>query len=156
MGGEVSTVSTQLRRREKLVAAVSSVLETLSPSDLRLRFGGAGAGSAWLLDALREDRDHRAYVARDGRRPVGVLDTARGSDAIEIGLAVAPSHRRRGIARRMLQRVLARADGEALPFVALCLPENRAVIALLRGVGFALDGPEAEYLRFVSVSPQTS
>lgn len=141
------SVITQLR--EPLVDDVAAVLRTLSAEDLRLRFG-AGGGAAWLLDALRSDRAHRAYVARDDDVPVAVLDTVCERNEIEFGLVVAPSHRRRGIAREMVLAMLrgAARDHPEVRFVAACLPENRGAHALLRQLGFARNGYEAEYLRF--------
>ncbi|HEY4439364.1 MAG TPA: GNAT family N-acetyltransferase [Candidatus Elarobacter sp.] len=138
----------EIRRREKLFAAVVAVFATLTPEDLRLRFGG-GFGAEWLLNDLRANERHRAFVARDGTVPVAVVDVARGDLEIEIGVAVAPSHRRLGIAHRMVGRAMAEQDG-SLPIVGYCLPENFAAAALLRRSGFSCTGRDTGYLRFVS------
>jgi RimJ/RimL family protein N-acetyltransferase len=143
-------VSADLQSRDELVAAVSTVLHSLSPEDLRLRFGNAG-GIDWLLGALQTDEAHHAYVARDGDVPVGVVDLAPDGDALEFGVAVAPSYRQRGIAHALVREMIDReVDERHAPqrFIALCLPENRIVAAMLRSAGFSLTGRWSEYLRF--------
>jgi ribosomal protein S18 acetylase RimI-like enzyme len=148
-------VPTDQPSRDDLVEDVATVLHSLSPEDLRLRFGRGAGGDNWLLDDLRTHRAHRAYVARDGAVPIAVLDTVDEKAGTEFGLIVSPGYRRRGVAKKLLGEMFERAKqehGTPQRFLGLCLPENRAAAAMLRAAGFAPAGRYSEYLRFERIA----
>jgi ribosomal protein S18 acetylase RimI-like enzyme len=81
----------------------------------------------------------RGYVAEDsfgaydGERIVGFVFTCRdGTRAYNSGTGVAPSHRRQGVARVLLDAVIARVD----EYVLEVLEDNLKAIALYTGAGF--------------------
>jgi RimJ/RimL family protein N-acetyltransferase len=96
----------------------------------------------WLAGRLTSAAG-RLYIAlRDGD-PVGQLRLDRlAGGRVEVGIAVAPEVRGRGIGRALLQAGLDTAgedrDLAARTFVARVRPDNGASIALFEGAGFRL------------------
>jgi len=91
----------------------------------------AGSGAVWGVE--------------DAGRPVGCLFARAQGDALYIGkLAVAETHRGRGLARRLVAAAEAEARARALPWLELQtrieLTENHAAFARL---GFAKTGETA-------------
>lgn len=94
----------------------------------------------WLRERL-DSPAGRLYVGMEGERPVGQVRLDGDPDGrVEIGIAVAPSERGRGIGHDLLRAGLTAgiADPalEAALFVARIRPENAASIALFTGAGF--------------------
>ncbi|MFN2489341.1 MAG: GNAT family N-acetyltransferase [Actinomycetota bacterium] len=91
----------------------------------------------WLL---------RAIVVRDGNREmvghIGFHGPPNDAKALEIGYAVFPGYRRRGIAIEAVEGMLRWAGGEHLieRFIASVSPTNVASLALVRKLGFAQVG----------------
>jgi len=95
----------------------------------------AGSGAVWVV----EDADH------PGARPVACLFAKEQGDALYLGkLAVAASHRGRGLARRLIDTAVAEARARGLARLELQtrieLTENHAAFARL---GFAKSGETA-------------
>jgi UDP-2,4-diacetamido-2,4,6-trideoxy-beta-L-altropyranose hydrolase len=95
----------------------------------------------WLADRLASARG-RLYVALDADgRPIGQLRLDGAPDGrVEIGIAVAPTERGRGIGHQLLragmEKALADPDLAVSVFVAMIRPGNEASIALFTGAGF--------------------
>jgi len=108
---------------------------------------GQAAFSARTLGATvaRDDilLDH-SYVAMRGGAPVGValvaVRPARGGPRTRLaGMGVVPEARRTGIARAMLERVVAGARARGSPTVALeAFERNTAAVRLYEGYGFVV------------------
>ncbi len=85
-------------------------------------------------------------VAEIDRRPVGYLCYMAAGDELSINhLAVAPDYRRRGIARRLILRLLSLRDGKAV-FLEV-RRANRAATALYLSLGFEPVGVRSGYYR---------
>jgi GNAT superfamily N-acetyltransferase len=120
------------------------VVRMLGAGDVA-RFDAAAAGfldgvDATVAAALVDDPSRHVAIAVDGGAIVGVafamLDGGRAGELVVADLVVAPSHRRRGIARRLLARLLEHA--RALGCVAASLEAERddaAVRALCAAAG---------------------
>jgi RimJ/RimL family protein N-acetyltransferase len=94
----------------------------------------------WLADRLRSTSG-RLLVGTAGDVPIGQIRLDRHGDGrVEIGIAVAPEARGRGIGHDLLRAALeeARRDDALRPtgFVARIRPDNAASIALFTGAGF--------------------
>jgi GNAT superfamily N-acetyltransferase len=102
------------------------------------RFGSTGRASpAWLVDRLTSSEDHRAFVARDDRDYVALLDYVVTERGIEFGIFVQATHRRRQIATRLVRALLAlRSPSQKV--LAQTRLENAAAVGLLRSCGFAV------------------
>jgi len=91
--------------------------------------------------ALAAMQVRRGYVASssfgawDGSRLVGFVLTCRdGARVYNSGTGVAPGHRRGGLARELVERVIASTPGAA--YVLEVLEDNAKAIALYRAAGF--------------------
>jgi len=94
----------------------------------------------WLTERLTSPAS-RLFIGMEGDRPVGqVRLEADDEGRVEIGIAVAPDARGRGVGRALLKAGLAagRADPDlkARAFVARIRPGNIASLALFGGLGF--------------------
>ena len=80
---------------------------------------------------------------------LGVHFGPADSQDVEIGVTVAPEQQRRGVARESLTRVFDHLfeDLEKRRVLAVALPENRAVLALLWGLGMS-ESREESYPRW--------
>jgi [ribosomal protein S18]-alanine N-acetyltransferase len=89
----------------------------------------------------------RVWVARDGLRVVGYLLSWHVADELHVlQVAAAPSDRRKGIGRGLLDQALAFAVAEHVRLVLLEVrPSNTAAIALYRRAGFAATHVRREY-----------
>ena len=102
------------------------------------------AHAAWLGQLFSDDT-RRLYVAEHWGQAVGVgrLDvTARGT---EISITIAPAHRGRGLAARMIEALVKAAP--AAPVIAVVRTTNRASIIAFLHAGFtpcAIDADLAE------------
>ncbi|WP_051207989.1 GNAT family N-acetyltransferase [Propionicicella superfundia] len=88
-------------------------------------------------------------ACRDGGRP-GILGVAAFSLAADVAdllrVAVAPEHRRRGIARALVAEGIAWAESlEATRMLLEVEPGNEAAVALYEGFGFAPIGVRTDY-----------
>jgi ribosomal protein S18 acetylase RimI-like enzyme len=94
-------------------------------------------------DVARKARDEDLVLVRDAGRPVACLFGTRDGDIYEVGkIAVASSHRRRGLCRMMIEEAaaIARAAGCARLqlFARVELTENHETY---RRLGFTITGP---------------
>ncbi|MDZ7637620.1 MAG: ribosomal protein S18-alanine N-acetyltransferase [Bryobacterales bacterium] len=91
-----------------------------------------------LFRQLCEDNRDLMLVARLGNRTVGyVMGELHSRGAEVVSLAVAPAYRNRGIARRLMRRLLLRMERNGIVRVFLMVREgNEAAIALYRSLGF--------------------
>lgn len=90
---------------------------------------------AWLARVLA-DPDRRLYVAEHDGRPVGTVRFDRDGDgAWEVSITVAPEHRDRGLARRILAAG-EHALGDGVSIVANVHRDNAASRALFRKAGY--------------------
>ena len=101
----------------------------------------------WLAARLASPTT-RLWIGVVGDEPVGQIRFDREADGVaEIGIAIAPIARGRGLGRQLLAAGLAaaRADASFAPagFLARVRPENAASLALFRGAGFVETGREA-------------
>lgn len=81
----------------------------------------------------------RSLVAYDRSEPVGMaLLSCRGDRGWVSGVGVLPAWRRRGVARRLMETLLARAQEAGIRSVTLeVIAQNGAARALYAGLGFA-------------------
>lgn len=127
--------------------ALEALLMGLSPVSRRLRFHGAvnALPAPVLHDLVAPGDDHHVtWVAEaacaDGRRRL--VAEARwvrerpGATAAEFALSVADDWRRQGLARALLERLLASASQAGVRTLhGSVLDENRAMLALLGAMG---------------------
>ncbi len=106
------------------------------------------------LRAVRRHPDAVVYVAEDAGRVVARLSLARdihpaSRHVADLGLMVAASHRRRGIARAMLEQAVAWAGSVGVRKLELhVFPWNEPAIALYESFGFEREGlRKGHYLR---------
>lgn len=93
----------------------------------------------YWLSYLRERRP-RFWLARYGRRPVGLAGTA--SNCID-DLWIAQRHRRRGVGRRLLETVMKDLAVQGFEFAqAGCEGFNTSAIGFFRHLGWELIGTE--------------
>jgi [ribosomal protein S18]-alanine N-acetyltransferase len=86
-------------------------------------------------------------AAMDGRRLLGYLVCSRYDQVWHLmNVAVAPEHRRRGIARRLIAQLLEDGGG-GLPFTLEVRVSNRGAIAMYEGLGFRSAGVRPRYYR---------
>lgn len=87
--------------------------------------GDARVGAAWWRHFTSADPGY-GYVA---------------DDVPELGLAVLPSHRRKGVARALMARVIDRARSEGVPALSLSVEDgNDAARVLYESLGFVKVG----------------
>lgn len=89
----------------------------------------------------------RNFYAAVGRTPVGIIASYIPEDSPDapelVGMWVAPEHRRRGIARALIDAVLDQARSEGARAVTLWVADgNGAAEELYAGVGFSRTGRE--------------
>lgn len=108
--------------------------------------------SAWTREQFREALGARRLRLRWRAAPSGglqgfVLGRRVARDLVEIDLvAVDPAHRRRGIARGLLESLMAEERAKGIETFRLELAErNDAARALYTGVGFVVVGRRPRY-----------
>jgi RimJ/RimL family protein N-acetyltransferase len=106
------------------------------------------------LRAVRRHPDAAVYVAEDEGRVVARLSLARdihpaSRHVADLGLMVAASHRRRGIARALLEQSIAWAGSVGVRKLELhVFPWNEPAMALYESFGFDREGlRKGHYLR---------
>jgi RimJ/RimL family protein N-acetyltransferase len=116
-------------------------LLALGPADRRKRFLSPVDDAAIGGHVARTDPDRAVVVgavAPDGR-VVGIAEAHPAADAprtVEVAVSVHPYHRREGLGRRLVARVVSLAFAEgAEAAVFLFAPENRAVARLAASLG---------------------
>jgi ribosomal protein S18 acetylase RimI-like enzyme len=92
-------------------------------------------------------RDHPHYVAVDGGAVVGWCDAIPGeassgtAHVARMGMAVARSHRRRGIGRRLMEAVIGKARRNGIEKIELSVyASNAGAVALYLSAGFGVEG----------------
>ncbi len=136
-------------------AAVRSFVERLSPESRYARFQYVVKDVS--LELLRmlvvaDPRSHVALAAFDGDEMVGEARLVRREDGDrgegDFAIAVADGWRRRGLARRLLERLLDSARHDGLRRMeGEVLADNAAMLAFVRQSGFeVLPHPEDERL----------
>lgn len=137
-GGELVVRSIQPGDRSLLAAFV----DKLSPSSRYRRFLGPKESLAegeltWFTDLDHHDRE--ALIALDGDELVAVARYIRLEDrpqVAEVAVTVADDWQLRGVGTALLGGLIERAKDEGVTtFVASCLADNVAMIALLRDLG---------------------
>jgi RimJ/RimL family protein N-acetyltransferase len=103
------------------------------------------------LSAVPEGVRRETFVAEVDDVPVGTVRADHREDACELGWTVAPEHRGKGYARRMI--ALAIETLEASDLVAEIKPNNPASIRIARSLGFAYAG-ERNGLTVWTLRPQ--
>ena len=106
------------------------------------------------LRTIRRHPDAAVYVAEDEGRIVARLSLARdihpaSRHVADLGLMVAASHRRRGIARALLEQSVVWAGGVGVRKLELhVFPWNEPAMALYESFGFQREGlRQGHYLR---------
>ena len=108
------------------------VVKELSPQLLRM-----------LVEA--DPRSHVALAAFDGEDMVAEARYVRSGDSAEFAIAVADGWRRRGLARRLLDRLLRKARRQGLRRIAgEVLAGNEAMLAFVAQAGFSLQPHEED------------
>ena len=104
-----------------------------------------------FADALALD-SYTFFRAEVEGNTVGYIGMTAVLDEADItGVAVLPSFRRRGIARRLLQRLIEESETQGLTCLHLEVREgNRAARSLYESMGFTVDGKRKQYYRFPS------
>jgi RimJ/RimL family protein N-acetyltransferase len=98
--------------------------------------------------------DHLLLVAEGDSQLIGVLNLfpepghTLSHHVAELGIAVAPTHRRRGIGRSMMEHALAWAEQTALEKVVLrVFATNLPALALYTHFGFHIEGRQQRQIR---------
>jgi acetyltransferase len=128
-------------------AAFRAFVERLSPASRYARFQYVvkEASPALLRQLVVADpRSHVALAAFDGAELVGEARYVRSGECGEFAIAVADGWRRRGLARRLLERLLRRARRDGLRRLeGEVLAGNAAMLAFVQRAGFdVLPHPE--------------
>lgn len=98
----------------------------------------AGASGRWAIDVADPRRDPQAFL----------FDMLLGAAGEIVTLGVAPSARRRGAARALLEDLLARARASGVASLTLEVAEdNVAAFSLYRALGFEQAGTRRAYYR---------
>lgn len=99
------------------------------------------------VGALRAGPHTEVFVSRRGEAPVGFAVLQVVADEAELHrVAVHPDHRRRGLARRLVEAVLRRAEARGAARLYLEVARGNApAVALYRGMGFDVDGVRRAY-----------
>jgi ribosomal-protein-alanine N-acetyltransferase len=100
-----------------------------------------------FLYEIEQNRVARCRVVRDGDELVGYVCVWEIADEVHVtNIAVHPAHRRRGIARGLLQLLLTEARARDLRLVVLEVrPSNHQAIALYESFGFRVTGRRRGY-----------
>lgn len=129
-------------------AAFRAFVERLSPASRYARFQFAVKElSPQLLRMLLEadPRSHVALAAFDGEDMVGEARYVRSGNSAEFAIAVADGWRRRGLARRLLDRLLRKARQQRLERIeGEVLANNAAMLAFVARAGFSLQAHEGD------------
>jgi len=133
---------------------LSELLERMSPESRYQRYFRPVRAfrPAEITRFVTLGRDHVAVGAFDGSRLVGIAQffrSAKQPDHAEVAVEVADSHHGRGVATRVVHELAGLASDLGITyFTATVLTDNRAVLALLRTLGWqvevTLDGAFAE------------
>lgn len=135
---------TPLRNGDEVT--VQSVFDAMSPEARFHRYLMAmptlrAGHRAILADVDRPD--HRAWVARDGYTPLGIVRLATdGEGTTELAVEVIDAARRQGLGRRLIRHALDEAAASGVDEVALLVhPSNTASRSLFQSMGtdFALE-----------------
>jgi ribosomal-protein-alanine N-acetyltransferase len=98
----------------------------------------AGASGRWAVDPADPERDPRGFL----------FDMLLGNAGEIVTLGVAPSARRRGAARALLEDLLARARAAGVATLTLeVADDNPAALALYSALGFEHAGTRRGYYR---------
>jgi ribosomal-protein-alanine N-acetyltransferase len=103
---------------------------------------------AWSKGSVREELTgpRRVAVVACDPEPVGYVVTASAGEVVDLlRIAVAPEHRRRGLARRLLATALERADGGRMLLEVGA--DNRAALAFYAAEGFTEIDRRPRYYR---------
>lgn len=100
-----------------------------------------------FLYEIEQNRVARCRVVREADDIVGYVCVWEIADEVHVtNIAVHPGHRRRGIARSMLEMLLAEARARDLRLVVLEVrPSNHQAIALYESFGFRVTGRRRGY-----------
>jgi ribosomal-protein-alanine acetyltransferase len=106
----------------------------------------------WSAEAFRATLDTpgaAGFVAEGDHELVGyILSLNAGRVAEVLNVAVAPEHRRRGLARRLLDRAVAGLEAEGVREMFLEVRESNAgALRLYEGAGFGRIGRRRAYYR---------
>jgi tRNA threonylcarbamoyladenosine biosynthesis protein TsaB len=140
--------------RERQARMAEQFVEVTAPADVAevARLQASAFGNAWGEEALGGQQTNpsvaRLYALRipsDGI--VAYCAAWKVADELHINsLAVAPGHRRKGLARRLLERVLAvSASAGAASATLEVRQSNEAGRALYEGLGFRVEGTRPGY-----------
>jgi len=139
------TVILPASARDKLRAHFLS----LPADDRRMRFGGTMSDAAVVayVDRLDFDRDTIFGVYGDDLDLAGAAHLSVGDTAAELGVSVAPRHRRRGIGSTLVSRAAVHARNHGVQVLFMhCLSDNRAILRIASRLGMQVvrDGIESE------------
>jgi len=131
--------------REMIVDDYDAVVRIWT--DAGLSFRPRGRDRREKIQAELEQGTALFLVAEEGGEVVGaVLGTHDGRRGWINRLAVSPAHRRRGIARRLVEAVEARTKALGIEIVsALIESENEASLAFFCAIGY-IHAPDIEYV----------
>lgn len=101
----------------------------------------SAAPDPWRREDLEQaiaGENHRCFAALQGGRPVGFACFLTVGDSADLQLiAVAPEHRRHGVAKALLGHALGQLQAQGVGQVLLEVRvSNRGALALYRGLGF--------------------
>lgn len=119
------------RKEVRVVAMAAAHLPAVTGLAADLGYADQAAGVAGRFAALKDDPDHGLLVAVDGEVVVGFLHVAArralhtDHSAQVLAMAVAASHRRRGVGRTLLAEAEAWAAERGLASVMLYSAERR-------------------------------
>lgn len=140
--------------RERQARIAEEFLEVTAPADLNevARLQAGAFGNAWGEEALGGQQTNpsvaRLYAIRLPSEGIVAYCAAwKVADELHINsLAVHPAHRRKGLARRLLQRVLAASAADGTVSATLEVRQsNEAGRALYEGLGFKVEGVRPGY-----------
>jgi ribosomal protein S18 acetylase RimI-like enzyme len=128
-------------------------VDALVTADVAAQFAASGVDPTVIASLLRMQAAARRTQYADAHpdavaevidvagRTVGVVLTADLPEATRIvDLAIAPDHRRRGIARAVVAQLCRAADARSRVLTLQVWTDNAAAIGLYESAGFAFDG----------------
>ena len=138
----------------RLVPATAAHLDLLvatrnDPDSARFSKRGTLSAEEIERDFLHRE-DKRVMVAEVGGEPAGYVAYETGEDTVEIGIALHPAHRGRGLGSRVLEAGTQHAR-DALGVRAVyadIFPENARSVALFEQMGYELIDDTAEPHRY--------